>query len=408
MEPKYYIYSFVILLTIYGIAVGNYPKFKMNRATIALIGAVVLILINAISFERALLAVDLNTILLLFSMMVINSNLKIAGFFNKTTQFVLEYASTPIRLLFLVTFSSGILSALFLNDTIVLAVTPVLIDVLKRLKRNPVPYIIALVASANIGSSATLIGNPQNMIIGIASGINFVDYTLIQSIPSIIGLFLINLVIIPLYRKEFNNENFGAIHIERVYIYKPLLVKSIVSLIIMLAMMVIGINLALSAFTAAAILLFTRRLKPERVFQEIDWSLLVFFSGLFIITDSIETSGIGKMLFVGMKPFFDDGLASFTVTTAFLSNLVSNVPAVILIKPLIPLMGDQDKMWMVLGFASTFAGNLTLLGSVANLIGVEIARKQNIIISFREYLKSGILITVLSIAVGLIWFIYIT
>ncbi len=407
MEFKFYIYSFVILLTIYGIAVGNYPKFRMNRATIALIGAVVLILINAISFEKALQAVDLNTILLLFSMMVINSNLKISGFFNKTTQFVLKYASTPTRLIFLVTFSSGILSALFLNDTIVLAVTPVLIDVLKKLKRNPIPYIIALVASANVGSSATLIGNPQNMIIGVSSGISFVDYTIIQSVPSIIGLVLINLIIIPLYRKEFSNEKFGTIHIERVYIYKPLLIKSIVSLIIMFGMLVFGINLALSAFTAAAILLFTRRLKPERVFQEIDWSLLVFFSGLFIITDSIETSGIGNILFVGMKPFFDGGLASFTVTTALLSNLVSNVPAVILIKPLIPMMGSEDKVWMVLGFASTFAGNLTLLGSVANLIGIEIARKQNIIISFWEYLKSGILITILTIAVGLIWFSYI-
>jgi len=166
--------------------------------------------------------------------------------------------------------------------------------------------------------------------------------------------------------------------------------------------------ISLAALGAASFLLFTRRLKPERVFKEVDWSILVFFSGLFIVTASIETSGLLNYLLQYAGEFLRGGIISLSLSSAVLSNLVSNVPAVMLLKPIIPLLENPDIGWLTLAMATTFAGNFTLLGSVANLIVAETAKHNGIQLSFKEYLKAGIPITILSLIVGILWLNFIS
>ncbi|NLF38470.1 anion transporter [bacterium] len=394
----------IILATLAGIAVGRYPGLRMNRATIALVGATALLVVRAMTLEQAYEGIDLNTIMLLLGVMILNANLAIAGFFRLVCARVAHWARSPRQLLALVVVSSGVLSAVFLNDTVVLMFTPLVLEITAALRRNPVPYLVGLATAANIGSAATITGNPQNIIIGIASGIPYVTFTAYQLPVAAIGLAVAWAVIVLVYRQEFVRGRFEARARVDVDIYAPLLRKSLIAAALMLAALVAGAPIPLAAFGAASLLLVTRRLKPERVFAEIDWSLLVFFTGLFVVTHAIETTGLTDKLFSFVQPLTHGGVASLSIVAVVLSNLVSNVPAVLLFKPLVPQLGDPQRVWLVLAMATTFAGNLTLLGSVANLIVAESARARGVHLSFLEYLKAGVPVTILTVAMGAAWF----
>ncbi len=392
----------VIVLTLIGVAVGRYPWLRMNRATIALVGATMLIALGAIPLEEAYRAIDMNTLLLLFAMMILNVNLRLAGFFQWVTARVVKWARSPRMLLALLLFTSGILSAFFLNDTIVLMFTPLVIEITSTLRRNPIPYLIGLVSAANIGSAATIVGNPQNMIIGLASGIPFVQFTASLFPASIAGLFLIWAILVMLYRQDFSGSLEGVPQVN-VRIYPPLLQKSLLASSLMIVAFALGTPIPLAALMAASLLLITRRLKPQRVFAEIDGALLVFFASLFIVTRAIETTGFSETLFRLMQPIAERGVAALALVALLLSNLVSNVPAVLLFRPFVPHFPNPIQAWLTLALATTFAGNLTLLGSVANLIVAETARRQGIRLEFMEYLRAGLPITLLSLGIGILW-----
>lgn len=402
-ETTSYLSLITIVLSLVGIAIGSYPGFRMNRATIALVGATALVIINNLSLIEAAKLVDINTIMLLFAMMVLNINLRLSGFFNIIANRIIRIAKTPQQLLALVIFSSGFLSSLFLNDTIVIMFTPLLIEVVIKLKRNPIPYLIALAASANVGSVATIVGNPQNMIIGIFSGLSFIEFALKLFPLAIFGLFIVLIVIVSIYRKEFKEKVILQSDEFQQRIFKPLLIKSSVVLIIMLAAFLSGFPIALSALGASALLLITRRIKPERVFIELDWSLLVFFSGLFIITDLLNQLMITPNFSGSLELFSGNSVFDLSIISLVLSNLISNVPAVLVLSPIIKSLHNNEVLWLALAMSSTFAGNLTLLGSVANLIVAESAKRHGITLSFSEYLKSGILITTFTFLTGILW-----
>lgn len=404
-ETIYYLNLLTILLTLIGIAIGSYPGFRMNRATIALVGATTLVIINNLSLEEAAKLVDINTIMLLFAMMVLNINLRLSGFFNIIANRIIRIAKTPQQLLALIIFSSGFLSALFLNDTIVIMFTPLLIEVVLKLKRNPIPYLIALATSANVGSVATIVGNPQNMIIGIFSGLNFIEFAIKLFPVAIIGLLIIWMIIVIVYKKEFREKVVLESDEFQPRIFKPLLIKSSVVLVIMLIAFISGLPIALSALGASALLLITRRIKPERVFIELDWSLLVFFSGLFIATDLLNQILITPNFNGNIEVITKNPLIDLSVISLLLSNLISNVPAVLVLSPLIKQLENAEIYWLALAMSSTFAGNLTLLGSVANLIVAESAKRNGVKLNFTEYLKSGIPITILTFLLGIFWLI---
>lgn len=393
----------IIIATLVGVAIGRWPWLRMNRATIALVGATLLVALGTLTLEQAYAAIDWNTLLLLFGMMVLNVNLRMAGFFQLVTAHVLRFARTPRRLLALLILVSGLFSAVFLNDTIVLVFTPLVLDIALALRRNPLPYLVALVTAANIGSVATVIGNPQNMLVEISSGISFVTFTRELGPIALLGLGIIWCVIVAVYRRDFRAETFtGVFHLEPT-VLRPRLRKALFATVVMLIVLLSGGPVPLAAALAAAVLLVTRRTDPAHVFQEIDWALLVFFSALFVVTGAVGASGFGEHLFRALAPYASGGPGPLTAASVVLSNLVSNVPAVMLFRPVIPTLADPHHAWLTLAMATTLAGNLTLLGSVANLIVAEIARQRGVHLSFAEYLKAGTPIAILSLLAGVAW-----
>lgn len=409
MSPMVQLLSgIIIVVTVVGVAIGRWPYFRMNRATIALTGATILMVLGAIGLEEAYAALDLDTLTLLFAMMILNVNLRRSGFFQLVANRVIHYAHFTRPLLALIVCTSGVLSALFLNDTIVLTFTPLVLEICLALKRRPIPYLIGLVAAANVGSVATIIGNPQNMVIGISSQIPFRTFSFYQFPIAAVGMALILLVIFVVYRQEFR----GDVRLEKepsvpLATDLSLLRKSLVATGLMMAAFLLGMPIPLAALAAAALLLLSRRQEPEMVFREIDWSLLVFFAGLFIVTGSIETLGWSERIFAVAQPVAERGILGLTLVAVVLSNLVSNVPAVLLFRPVIPQFANVPQAWLTLAMATTLAGNMTLLGSVANLIVAEIARRRHVELGFVEYLKSGVAITLLTLTWGVLWLTFI-
>lgn len=393
----------IVVITLVGVAIGRWPWLKMNRATIALVGATALIALGVIPLEQAFRAVDWNTIMLLFAMMVLNVNLRIAGFFHLVTSRLVRHARTPRRLLAMVIAVSGVLSAIFLNDTIALMMTPLVLELALALRRNPLPYLVALVTAANVGSVAAITGNPQNMLVGISSGISFVQFTTALAPIAIAGLLVIWVIIVAVYRTEFAKVELPSHGPMTVKQDGPLLRKSMLATSLMLVALVGGAPIPLAALAAAALLLISRRREPEHVFEEIDWGLLVFFASLFVVTGAIETSGLGERLFAWLRPWADGGPGKLTAVSLVLSNLVSNVPAVMLFRPVVPGLAEPHTAWLTLAMATTLAGNLTLLGSVANLIVAEIAKRRGVHLSFTEYLKAGTPIAILTLLLGVMW-----
>lgn len=396
----------IIVATIVGVAVGRYPWLRMNRATIALTGATALIAIGAISLEDAYASLDLDTLTLLFAMMIINVNLRRAGFFQIVANRVIHHAHTPRQLLAYIIVASGVLSAIFLNDTIVLVFTPLVLDICLALNQRPIPYLIALVTAANIGSVATIIGNPQNMLIGVSSGIAFNTFTAYLAPVALGGMVVIWVVVALIFRRDFG-EGLVKEPVVGLRTETRLLRKSLLATGVMIAGFVLGFPIPLAALVGAAILLISRRIEPESVFREIDFSLLVFFGGLFIVTGAIESVGLSGQIFSFARPLAERGIAALSLVAVVLSNLISNVPAVLLFRPYIPDFPQPTQAWLTLAMSTTLAGNLTLLGSVANLIVAEIAYRRDVNLSFTEYLKAGPIITLFSLMLGILWLTWI-
>jgi Na+/H+ antiporter NhaD/arsenite permease-like protein len=390
----------IVVITYAGVAIGRMPYLRMNRTTIALVGAAALMAVGAITQQQAFAAIDLGTIMLLFAMMVINTNLRMAGFFRLVGNRVLQLANTPYSLLGLVVVASGVLSALFMNDPICLLFTPLVIEVTQHLGRNPIPYLIGLATAANIGSTATITGNPQNLIIGQSSGISYITFLLHLAPIALIGLFICWCVIVAIYREEFARP-LTRVQMSDPRPYWPLLNRSTIVVFGMLIAFLVGVPIASATFVAAGLLLISR-IRVGKLL-DVDWGLLAFFSGLFIVTGAIETTGLSTMLFKGLSPILHGGVTSLSIVTVLLSNVVSNVPAVLLLRPEMQTFVNPQQAWLTLAMASTLAGNLTLLGSVANLIVAEVAAEQNVKLGFMEYLRAGLPITILTLTVGIFW-----
>lgn len=402
---NFWITLIIVTITYIGIALGTWPKLRVNRTTLTLIGAGLLIAFHQIDFRNIDQYLDLNTLILLFSMMVINACLELSGFFRLAGSGILRIARTPKKFLAVEILLSGVLSAFFLNDTICLMFTPLILGITLSAKRNPVPYLIALAASANIGSTATLTGNPQNMIIGVASNISYLDFALALAPVALLGLGIVWLVLVAFYPREFTGQPFTAASDTQPKIYRPLLVKSMLVVAGLLTAFLVGVPIAEAAFLAACALLITRRINPEKVFAAFDWNLLVLFSALFIVTGSLEANGVSQWLFDAVNFGQSTSAVQLSAVTVILSNLISNVPAVMLLRPVIAGLSSPTGGWLTLAAASTLAGNLTLLGSVANLIVAESARRQGVELRFWEYTRAGLLITALSLITGIGWIV---
>ncbi|MBI3803872.1 MAG: anion transporter [Nitrospirae bacterium] len=397
----------IFLFTYTFIAFRNVPGFPLDMPAGTLVGAVLTVAAGVLSLQEAYIAIDWNTILLLLGMMLVVAYLAMAGFFGWIASLWLRVSPSPLRLLIGVVLLSGVLSALFVNDTICLFFTPILLVLLRSLRLNPVPYLIALATASNIGGQMSIMGNPQNMFIGNHSEISFGRFLLFLAPITLIGLFLNIGVIAWIYRKEFFEKSLMTpAPIEPVGpgLDRTLMIKGLGVVAAMLVLFLLEQPYPLVAIGGAAVLFLIGNRKPELAFRRVDWTLLVFFASLFVVMRGVERAGWVRLVLEKSGPWMMGGPAQVVTVlsgvTLVLSNLVSNVPAVVLLEPFVKSMPNPDLGWLTLAMSSTLAGNLTLVGSVANLIVVSLAHPE-VEISFWEYLKVGAILTVLTIAVGI-------
>jgi Na+/H+ antiporter NhaD/arsenite permease-like protein len=399
--------TFLIFLATYAVvALGRAPGLRVDRTCAAIIGAILMLVTGAIGFDDAVKAVDFRTLVLLFGMMVLVAHLRLAGGFAALARLVAEHVRHPAALLVALALTAGALSALFVNDTICLVFTPIVIEVAEARRHRPMPYLIALATASNIGSVATVTGNPQNMLIGAVSGISFRAFSSALAPIAAAGLVVDALIVWIAFRRELHQlsaVDAAASPLPGLEPHGPMLVKTTIVAALMLAGFLAGYDTALVAAAGAAALLVTRRVSPRKVYAAIDWDLLMLFAGLFVVVGAAERAGIDRRLFGLLAPLGLQTVAGLSATAAVLSNAVSNVPAVMLFTHLVPQLPDPRRAWLALAMASTLAGNLTILGSIANLIVVEGAKRHGYLVSFWDYVKVGAPIALATIAIGVWW-----
>jgi Na+/H+ antiporter NhaD/arsenite permease-like protein len=393
----------IFAMTYLVLAIGRLPGFWLDRAGAALVGASLMVAVGVMPLEEVPKAIDFDTIILLLGVMIVVANLRLSGFFGLVNGWVVTRARHPIVLLTAVVLVSGVLSAFLVNDTICLVLTPLVLDLVTRLRRNPVPYLLGIAMASNIGSTATITGNPQNMIIGSLSHLPYSTFAAALSPIAGIGLVLTVVLIAIAYRSEFWTRQRLRGEPQRAYANWPIIIKSVAVLLAMVGGFFAGVAPALVAIVAGSVLLFTRRIKSEKIYAEIDWTLLLMFAGLFIVIAGLEKSMLSPGVIAAVERLRLENIPVLSGITALLSNIVSNVPAVLVLKPFIAQLQNQQQAWLTVAMASTLAGNFAIVGSVANLIVVQRARAQNVEIGFWEYSKVGAPLTVLTIGVGIFW-----
>jgi Na+/H+ antiporter NhaD/arsenite permease-like protein len=396
--------STIFGLTYLGLAMGKVPGLRVDRAGIALIGSVTMLACGVLDLHAAARAIDFETIVLLFGMMVLVVYLRLAGLFALATERIAERLAGPFTLLAVTIALSGVLSAFLVNDVVCVALTPLVLDLTKRLRRPPIPYLVGLATASNIGSVATITGNPQNIIIGSLSAIPYLRFAARLAPVALIGLVLSFLIVATVYRKPLaaSGVHKPAEPLMRPRVHHRLLVKSVAVTLATVALFFAGKPIALVALGAAGVLLLDR-VRPVKVYAAIDWPLLVMFCGLFIVVHAFEVHVVQTWSLERWHAVLRSPVVLVSTLSVVLSNLVSNVPAVLLFKPLMEVMPQRELAWLALAMSSTLAGNLTVLGSVANLIVVENARRAGTELGFVEYLKVGVPLTVLTTLAGVAW-----
>src|SRR6202790_860686 len=380
------------------LAVGRVPGLAIDRAGVALVGACLMVAGGALPLGDAYKAIDLDTLTLLLGMMIVVANLRLSGFFAQASAWVMRRAHHPLALLAAVTAVSGVFSAFLVNDAICLVLAPLVLELALTLGRRPLPYLLAVATASNVRSTATITGNPQNIMIGSFSHIPYTTFAVALGPVALAGLIVTVALIALFHRAEFA----GAARLEapppKVDANRVLVIRAL-----LVALFFVGVVPAKAAIIIGGLLLLTRRVKSRRVYAEIDWSLLLMFAGLFIIVAGAQHALLSDDTIAAVNRLHLDQVPVLSTVTAVLSNLVSNVPAVLMLKPFVDALKDHDTAWLVIAMASTLAGNFTVLGSIANLIVVQRAAGSGVAISFWDYFRVGAPLTIVTRAIGPPW-----
>ena len=385
------------------LAIGRVPGLAIDRAGIALVGASLMVASGAMRLQGAYRAIDLDTLTLLLGMMIVVANLRLSGFFALATAFVARRARRPVVLLGAIVVVAGVASAFLVNDAICLVLAPLVVELTLALRRNPVPYLLAVAMASNIGSVATITGNPQNMLIGGFSAIAYARFAGALAPVAAAGLVVVWGAIRVMFGREFaGSERLQARRV-RIRANRVLVVRSLAATALVIALFFAGQTPAKAAVVVGALLLLTRRVKSARIYAEIDWSLLLMFTGLFVIVAGAEQRLLTPQVIGAVARLHLQRVWALTGVTAVLSNLVSNVPAVLVLRPFVAALANPARAWLVVAMASTLAGNFTLLGSIANLIVAEKAARRGVVIGFRIYFLLGAPVTVITLALGAWW-----
>jgi len=394
----------IIFLIVYlGMILGGLPFLRLDRTGVALLGAIALISINALGLEQAVASIHLPTMALLFAFMVVSAQMRLGGFYDWVTNKLAGLALSPASLLGVLIGASAALSAVFSNDIVCLAMAPLLVDACRRRQLAPVPYLLALACAANIGSAATLIGNPQNMLIGQTMRLSFDGYFLDAIIPVALGLVLCWTLIVRQTKGKWDEPDAGAAAPERRAATTPFDAWQTTKGLAIAGALLVGFLVAPwprehMALTGAGILLTSRQLRSQNMLGLVDWELLVLFMSLFVVNAALQSTGLtGQAVdWMAAHGVRLDHPGSLFAATFVLSNLVSNVPAVMLLIPVVhhPLGG------VMLALVSTLAGNLLIVGSIANIIVVDAAGRRGIVIDWRRHARVGVPVTLATLAIS--------
>ena len=402
----------VIFICTYGlIAVQRVPVLRLDRPAAVWIGSTLLLATGLMTPLEAFRAIDGDVIVFLLGMMIMVAYLERSGFFEWIAAELVEVAASTAQLLALILVSSALLSALFVNDTVCLLVTPIVLKAVARLRRDPVPYLIGIATASNIGSALTISGNPQNMYIGIQSGMPFLSFSVRMIVPVLIALVVDFALLRVIFRREVNGQWLGRTWGLRKPLDVWLTVRALAALLATLGMFSAGMSYPLAAMIGAALVFVVAWTPPREVYPFLDWTVLLFFAGLFVVTAAFSKAGYAQSVLDLSGAAFQTGRSvdalRFSTVTTLLSNLVSNVPAVLLMQPFILHLGGGESWWTMLAMASTFGGNLTLIGSVANLIVAEKAHREGVHLGFWQYLAVGLPLTLVSVLAGTLWLVWL-
>jgi Na+/H+ antiporter NhaD/arsenite permease-like protein len=296
-----------------------------------------------------------------------------------------------------------VLSAFLVNDAVCLVLAPLVLELTTALRRNPVPYLLAVAMAANVGSTATITGNPQNMMIGSLSQIPYAQFAAALAPVAGAGLIVTVALIALLHRNEFAGATPLAARIVPARLHRVLMWRALGAAAILIVLFFAGQPPAKAAIVIGGLLLLTRRVRSERVYAQIDWSLLLMFAGLFIIVAGAERVLLTPDTIAVAGTLHLDRVPALSAVTAVLSNLVSNVPAVLVLRPFVEPLADPKTAWLTVAMASTLAGNLTVIGSIANLIVVQRAAAGGVTIGLWDYCRVGVPLTLLTLAIGTMW-----
>lgn len=424
----------IFLVTYALISIRRFPRIHIDRAAAALIGAALMIIFGVVKPGDVMSAINLDILFLLIGMMLLVAGLELCGFFEWVSLRMIKYSKNQFSFLVLTMVVTGALSALVLNDTIVLLFTPIIIRTCRILKSNPVPFLVAEAISANIGSVATEVGNPQNAYVATTTGISFIDFSA-KLVPVSIVCMLVAIAIIYIvfrkdiekgsareFREKIDNDGWEKFEAELVNGdeattsgYRKLKERKLALLALLLitggtfagfvANHVLGASIAVIALVGGVLALFVAPLlsdvKSKDMLSGVDWSIILFFVGLFIVIQGVRESSLlndVKNFFPGFSDGHQPTVAWLTALSALLSNLVSNVPAVLLLGALIPV--NQSQLWIALASSSTLAGNATILGAAANVIVAEKAERRGVEISFWKFTLVGFPIAMITLLVS--------
>jgi len=395
----------IFALTYLGLAMGKVPGLKVNRVGIALLGAIAVMIFGRFNTGECVGFVNWPTILLLFGFFVISAQLRLSGFYDLMAGSVAARLGHPARFLLLLMVVAGGLSAILNNDVVCLVFTPVIASALLRRGMNPVPFLVALAVASNFGAAATLIGNAQNMMIGAVAKLGFGHYLLYSIVPVLVSLGVAFAIIWFMSRGRLKSAIpvKGAPEPETFRFNLSHAIKGLVILALVVCLLFTAFPAEIVALAAAGFHLASPKFRTEDLLRLVEWQILVLFMGLFVVTGAFAHTGCGANAVHGLaQSGFDlNRPANLALATGALSNLINNSAAVMLLLKVVNFSTPQNAY--VLALANSFAGSLLLVGSVANLIVVQQARDLGVEISFREYARLGVPVTLAAFAALLCW-----
>jgi Na+/H+ antiporter NhaD/arsenite permease-like protein len=409
MNAKESVGTWIFLVTYGLISVRRLGFLGLDRPALALAGAAAYVAAELLTPEEALAAVDGATLLLLFSAMGMGAFLALDGFFDALGSRLAALAKTPTRLVGLIVWGAGGLSALVTNDAVCVLGAPLVVHLVEKHRLPPLPFLLALATAANTGSVATLVGNPQNMLCGLLGKLHYRDFLMLMGPVAIAGLAINHGLLVWLFRRELATASLRGDEPGQTIPIRAWLTLG--GILLTTLAYTLGANLPWTAACGLVVLMLLHRRDTRQLWPLIDWSILLFFAGLFIVVSGFVHTGVPQRFFshyplaaLAEEPW---GVAALAALFLLGSNLVSNVPFILLIREQIAALPNPELAWQLLAMASTFAGNLTLLGSVANVIVAEAGHRVGGF-GFRQHLQIGLPLAISTTAVGTAWLVWIS